>query len=321
VEPPSTEPPRTGPATTPAGSPAGSPAGTPAGTPFGKPAAASAKPPVTLYLLSVGVSHFRQSALNLDNADNDARAVAKLFEGADAPVYDRAVVKTLIDDQATGANISAALREIAANAKPDDLVLLFFAGHGQQVDGHYYYAPVEFGTGDKALFKTALSSDAGNDAALDEMFRREGYGQDQMLPIVQTIQAARLAVVLDTCFSASIATQDAVIRRDTNATVTQSLGHASGRFVLSSATALALDSSGNSALPSDQDGHGLFTSFLLRALAGAADTDHSGRIDIYKLATYTKRQVEAATASMSQVQEPAYFFSGSDFFDLRAVNK
>lgn len=44
-----------------------------------------------------------------------------------------------------------------------------------------------------------------------------------------------------------------------------------------------------------------------------------GRIDVYKLAVYTKREVEQATAQLRQTQEPAYFFAGTQFFDVRAV--
>lgn len=283
--------------------------------------AGPAAPHVTLYVLSVGVSHFRAPALDLDNAANDARAVADLFRGRNPPVYDDAVVKTLLDDQATAANIDAALHDIGGRAGPDDLVLLFFAGHGEQVDGKYYFAPVEFGTGDPALLRRAMTAADDGTHPLDELFRREGYGQARLLPAIQSIQAARVAVILDTCFSGSLATEDAVLRHDSNATLTTALGHASGRFVLSSATALALDSAGTAsgALPSDGQGHGLFTSFLLQALEGAADMDKTGRIDIYKLTMYTTRHVEAATSKGRQEQTPAYFFNGSQFFDLRAV--
>jgi hypothetical protein len=302
--------------TPPAGTP---PTGTPpTGTPA-KPPATPAKPPVTLYVLSVGVSHFQHKELDLDNAVNDARAVADLFKGSDPPVYDQAVIATLLDGQATSANIAAGIAAIAQRAGPDDVVVLFFAGHGQQVDGKYFYAPVDFGMHDQDLFHRAMAGHAGKDDPLDELFRREGFGQAQMLTAIQAIQASRVALILDTCFSASIATQDAVMRRDTNATVTNGLGHASGRFVLSSATALALDSAGGAAsLPSDQQGHGLFTSFLLRALRGEADNDRTGRIDVYKLTMFTLRAVAKATASLREAQEPSYFLNGQ-FFNLRAV--
>ena len=279
------------------------------------------RPRVTLHVLSVGVGTFQRSELNLANPVNDARSLARLMGTATPPVYDAANIVLLTDADATADKILGALHSIAEKALPDDLVLIFLAGHGQQVDGRYYFAPVDFGMKDEVLFRRALAGGNGGGAsALDELFRREGLGQDRMLPAIQSIQAARVAMILDTCFSASIATQDAVLRRDLNTTVTNTLGHAAGRFVLSSSTALALDSAGAAAdLPRDADGHGLFTSFMLRALGGEADFDKVGRIDIYKLATFTKRAVERATAEMRQPQQPAFFFAGSQFFDLRAV--
>ena len=213
---------------------------------------------MTLHVLSVGVGNFQRRELNLANAVNDARALATLMTAATPPVYDEAKITLLTDADATADNILAALAAIAAKALPDDLVIIFLAGHGQQVDGRYYFAPVDFGMRDEALFRRVLAgassgagatsgagANSGGDHALDELFRREGLGQDRMLPAIQAIQAARVAMILDTCFSASIATQDAVLRRDLNNTVTNTLGHAAGRFILSSSTALALDSAGD----------------------------------------------------------------------------
>jgi len=279
------------------------------------------KPQVTLYVLSVGVGTFKRPELNLANPVNDAASLARLMEGPSAPVYDKSEVTLLTNEQATSANILKAMGDIAAKALPDDLVLIFLAGHGQQVDGRYYFAPVDFGTRDDELFRRALTATGPQSTrALEELFRREGLGQDKMLPAIQSLQAARVAMVLDTCFSASIATEDAVLRRDVNTTLTNTLGHAAGRFVLSSSTSLALDSAGSgSDQPRDAQGHGLFTSFMMRALAGEADLDRSGRIDIYELASFTKRNVEQATQDMRQPQVPAFFFAGSQFFDVRSV--
>jgi len=281
------------------------------------------KPQVTLYVLSVGVGSFQRKEFNLANPVNDATSLAKLMEGASPPVYDKAVVTLLTNEQATADNILKAMADIAAKALPDDLVLIFLAGHGQQVDGRYYFAPVDFGMKDEEMFRRAMTATGpASVRALEELFRRDGLGQDRMLPAIQSLQAARVAMVLDTCFSASIATEDAVLRRDVNTTLTNSLGHAAGRFVLSSSTSLALDSAGSSAngdLPRDAQGHGLFTSFMMRALGGEADVDKNNQIDIYELASFTKRNVQQATADMRQPQVPAFFFAGSQFFEVRAV--
>jgi WD40 repeat protein/uncharacterized caspase-like protein len=290
------------------------------------PAPVPTRPVTTLYLLSVGVSHFSNPALDLPNATRDATSVADLMDAASPPVYDLPVVKLLTDSHATAANILAALRDIAKNAQPDDLVLIFLAGHGQAVDGKYYFAPSELGTANPALLARAVAPmQAGADLSdhpVDELFRREGLSQDDILAVVRTIKAARVALVLDTCFSAALATQDAVLRRDTTSTVTYGIGQAAGRFVLASAQNVALDSAqaGPGAVPTDAEGHGLFTSFFLQALNGLADYDRKGRISVDKLANYTIDHVETATANMAQVQEPMFFFNGNKFFAVRATS-
>jgi uncharacterized caspase-like protein len=158
--------------------------------------------------------------------------------------------------------------------------------------------------------------EADYDSAVDVLYRTGGLSQDQLLAAIQNIQANRIALVLDTCYSATVADQDSVLRRDVNTTVTNRIGHASGRFVLSGSFAGAYDSANGLNAPTEADGHGLFTSVLLRALRGEADTDRSGRIDIYKLATFTKHNVEQESAQLPTIQEPAYYFAGNDFFAL-----
>ena len=289
------------------------------------PAPVPTRPHTVLYLLSVGVSHFARPQLDLKNADNDARALADLMRGSDAPVYDQAVVTTLLNDQATTDNILAALQEIANKATAGDLVVIFLAGHGQAVDGKYYFAPAHLGMGSADLFQRAVAAASADEReserAVEELFRREGLDQDKLLAMMQSIKALRVALILDTCYSASIATQDAVLQRDLNSTVTNRIGQAAGRFVLSSAVTLAFDSAGASArdTPQGADGHGLFTAFLLQALNGAADYRHRGVVSVDDLANYTQDQVKQATATMREVQQPEFYFGGNQFFTVRAI--
>lgn len=291
--------------------------------------------PVTLHVLSIGVSHYKSPLLLLANAAHDAEAFVSLMRQPTPPVdTDVDVLPLLLDGQATRTNILAALKELAARAKPDDLVLIFFAGHGSAVDGQYYFAPFDLGSADHALFHRANydPDPAVQATAYDEVFRTEGLSQQDVLPLIQSIKAARVAIVLDTCYSATLANVDTVIRRDRNDTVTNALGHAGGRFILSGATTEALDAStsetaaptavgGADAAPgADSQGHGLLSSFLLRALAGEADSDHTGRIDIYKLSKYVSANVEKASIAMHKPQKPAIYFAGAEFFDLRAIS-
>jgi hypothetical protein len=291
-----------------------------------------------LYVLSVGVGQFLQPDMrdfNLDNAANDAQAVADLFRKPSPPVYDAPDIRLLdgIGDPAsapTTANILAALQDISRKARPDDIVLIFLAGHGQDVDGKYYFAPADMGLGDPALVQKVLTAayQPEDDHSTDLLFRTEGVGQDQLLALIQAIQASHVAVLLDTCYSGTIATADAVLRRDLNSMVTNKLGHAVGRFVLSSSFTTAHDAAtgASPAAAGESERHGLFTDYLLKALQGEADFDGSHMIDIYKLATYTKKNVLAVSGRLAQanpseqtLQEPAYYFAGNDFFALRST--
>ena len=122
-----------------------------------------------------------------------------------------------------------------------------------------------------------------------------------------------------------------MLRHDVNSTITNRIGHASGRFVLSGSFTEAFDSGAGADAAVGEEGHGLFTSYLLRALRGDAGTDDTGRIDIYKLATFTqergkaasRRIVDQAAAKSGEkgpdVQQPAFYFAGNDFFALRKL--
>jgi WD40 repeat protein/uncharacterized caspase-like protein len=303
------------------------------GTQEKQPDAAAPEPSGRMFVLTVGVSKLADPDWDLVNPANDATALADLLRQDKAHLFAGITAKVLTDADATKANIIAALKDIAANATPDDVVVIFLAGHGRTVDGHYFFAPSDMGRHDPALLERvrAAKTDEPFNQAVDAMFRVEGLGQDDLLPLIQGMQATRFAFILDTCYSATVADANAVLRHDVNDTITNRIGHASGRFVLSGSFTEAFDSAAGADAAVGEEGHGLFTSYLLRALQGDAGTDDSGRIDIYKLATFTRQHVAAASRRIldqsaaksgekaPDVQQPAYYFAGNDFFAVRKL--
>ena len=91
--------------------------------------------------------------------------------------------------------------------------------------------------------------------------------------------------------------------------------HEIGRFILAGARSEALDSSGTSGST-----HGLFTTYLLQGLKGDADMDHAGKVNVAELLLFTKSHVHDASRKLNLEQDPFYYFSGSNFFDVRAVS-
>jgi WD40 repeat protein len=279
--------------------------------------AAAAEAPAELYLVSIGVSAYSRPEFRLGNAANDARSIAALFGKPSPPVYSLAHVTTLIDGEATSDRIAQAIGEVGAKARPQDIVVIFLSGHGEAVDGKYYFAPVDFATHHPELLAEAKTADGSRQGALlDELYRKEGFGEARLLPLLEKIQG-NLLLVLDTCYSATLATTDAVERRARNETVARGVGHEIGRFILAGARSLALDSNGGGAGPGGE--HGLFTTYLLKGLEGGADLQHNGRINVAELLMFTKDKVYEESRKLHLDKEPFYYFSGSNFFTVRAV--
>jgi hypothetical protein len=93
-----------------------------------------------LYFIGFGVSRYKDSDLNLRYAHKDVEDLAAIFE-ADTGTYGNVHVHTFTDEDVTAATIREA-KELLVNARPDDTLVLFIAGHGMHDDdpeATYYY--------------------------------------------------------------------------------------------------------------------------------------------------------------------------------------
>jgi len=291
------------------------------------PAAAELPAPaasdVLLYVLTVGVSKYALPFLKPLVAANDARGIAEIMQKSAGHIYQRAQATVLTDEDATNSRIEESFRAIATKARAQDMVLIFFAGHGESVDGRYYFAPHEIGMKNPEPLIKGWTDKNMTDAEWDKLvnvtFREQGIGQDKLVEWIRGIAAAHVVIMLDTCFSGRFAVEDATSRGAQNETFTSTFGHSAGRIVLAGANAEAIDAADVS-LPMDKR-HGLFTHVILQGLDGGADFQHRGEIRVTDLAVYVKDAVPQEAAKLSDVQQPAYYFAGNDFFDLRDLPK
>ncbi|HLY54407.1 MAG TPA: caspase family protein [Stellaceae bacterium] len=273
----------------------------------------------TLYAVVAGVSEYRQPDFKLANADSDAKAVAEVLSKPSPPVYGKSDVKLLVNEDATRDKIVAAIKDVAAHAQPVDIVIIYLAGHGEAVDNKYYYATVEFATAHPAEVDEAKHSDQARQAEIiDNLFREDGLGSPTLFPLFSEIQGNML-IVLDTCFSASAAVDDAVMRQAHSGSMTDVIAHDTGRFVLTGARKEALDSPGaNTGTVSGN--HGLFTYWLLQGLTGKdPDVIRKGKIDVVDLMSYTKDQVAEESRKINEEQVPQMQLGGHDRFAVRAA--
>ncbi|HMY35305.1 MAG TPA: caspase family protein, partial [bacterium] len=85
-----------------------------------------------LYVIAVGVSHYTDREFDLQFAAKDAGDITDFFRNALASnklPYSKLHIKTLLNEQATKDSIIQ-VRNFIANCKPQDGVVMYFAGHG-----------------------------------------------------------------------------------------------------------------------------------------------------------------------------------------------
>jgi len=94
----------------------------------------------TLYLIAIGVSQYQDANISLRFAATDARDIHALLTAQAGKRYNKVESRLLADGATTptAANIRAAL-QLFNQATPDDTVVLFLSGHGDNSSGRDYY--------------------------------------------------------------------------------------------------------------------------------------------------------------------------------------
>jgi uncharacterized caspase-like protein len=142
----------------------------------------------TLHVLTVAVSHYAPASGfdRLTYAVPSARAIEEFFRSQSGsprkPYADVLVWDGLFDLQATRENIQRRFDELAAAVEPDDVVLVYFSGHGKVSIGEemFYFVPVN-----------------GDDADL----RHTGVSTAILADALRRLAARRVVMFLDTCQS------------------------------------------------------------------------------------------------------------------------
>lgn len=193
----------------------------------------------------------------------DAEALAKLLRDPKRCTYPKANVTVLTEQAANRAAVLKALDDLAADAPADGTVVVFFSGHGAQVesstDEHYWLMPNGYDM--KQLRKTAIS------------------GREFADKLAQ-IKAGRVLLLLDCCHAEGVGAAKA----PPEFTVTKSpippeaaalFSQGSGRFILASCRDHELSYTG--------DPNSLFTHALLLALSGHGRKGGDGLVRVLDL--------------------------------------
>jgi hypothetical protein len=266
--------------------------------------------PVTatdIWIVAVGVSHYRNSRYNLRFAAKDAADLAALFEsrGQTSNAAGRVHVLNITDAHATREGVRAA-RAWLQQAHPHDLAVVFAAGHGMTDAEQNYY----FGTYD---IDPARPAD-------------RGLPFEEFENLLDGIAPVRKLLLVDTCFSGEIEKDEPATVASVSGTgqvTMRSFAALRGIHVQSdvadhaapvpvfarfeqewfadlrrgTGAAVISSASGNEfALEGEQWHNGVFTYALLNGLkSGKADRNGDGQVSVSELETYVIDSVRALT--------------------------
>ncbi|HKO61762.1 MAG TPA: caspase family protein, partial [Pyrinomonadaceae bacterium] len=109
--------------------------------------AESLKQPGTMYILAIAVNKYANPQFDLRFAVADATDFAAELQRQEGKLknFARTEVTSLHDTQATKANILRALSELAGKVKPEDAVVVYYAGHGTAQQNQFYLIPHDLG--------------------------------------------------------------------------------------------------------------------------------------------------------------------------------
>ncbi len=116
------------------------------------------KKPV-MHVLAIGIDKYKASGLKLNAAADDAREICATFkERSRGELFREVIARPLLDGEANRKGVLAELERLRKEVKVNDLVVVFFAGHGVKTSKGLYLLTVEADPkNDDTLQATALS--------------------------------------------------------------------------------------------------------------------------------------------------------------------
>ncbi|MGD8366789.1 MAG: caspase family protein [Desulfobacterales bacterium] len=225
------------------------------------------------YAVVIGINRYEKWP-PLEFAVNDAQSIRERLSQTG---FDEVI--TLFDGEATQRRILTELfHNLPRKAGRNDRVLFYFAGHGQTED---------LGGGGKKGYIIPV------DAETDD-YGSSAISMNQIRSLSSRIQAKHILFVMDCCYS--------------GLGLSRAYGISAGvggylRKVSFLRAVQIVTAGGMGEQVQEKSGHGLFTTYFLRALDGEADINNDGVVTGTELGAYIRPQVSDAS---NQFQTPLF---------------
>ncbi len=223
------------------------------------------------FALIIGNTEYTDPGLaQLTAPGQDAKEFGRVLDSPDIGAFDDVII--LFNENES--KVSEAIDYFFSLKKPDDLLVLFFSGHGVRDEYGSLYLAVK-NTNRARLRSTAIKSDFIRDAMDQSRSRRQ-------------------VLILDCCNSGAFAQGTKAEAGGSVGTASAFEGTGYGRVVLTASDSTQFAWEGDKVIGADTT-DSLFTHFLVKGLEGEADRDGDGKITVDELYDYAYEQIVDVT--------------------------
>ncbi len=250
----------------------------------------------SLYLVTVGINKYKNPKYNLNYAEADANGVEKAIREKSGTLFKQVIPYTIRNDRAVKTNIIAALEDVKKKALQQDVLIVYYAGHGVMTDktgtsGEFYIVP----------------HDVIQLYGREDLLKEKAISATQLKDYAEKINAQKQVFILDACQSAG-ALETIAARGAAEEKAIAQLARSTGTFWITAT------GSNQFATEFEKLGHGIFTYALLEGIAGAGDANGDKKLTVRELSTFIENKVpELSEKYKGTAQFPSAYSFGNDF--------
>ena len=247
-----------------------------------------------LYLVTIGINKYKNAKYNLNYAQADADGVEKAIKTNSGSLFKEVVPYNIRNDKAVKATILATLDDIKKKSLQQDVLIVYYAGHGvmtQGENGEFYIVPHDI----IQLY------------GKDDILKDKGISATMLKQYAQEINAQKQVFILDACQSAG-ALETVAVRGAAEEKAIAQLARSTGTFWITAT------GSNQFATEFEKLGHGIFTYALLDGINGAGDANRDKKLTVRELSTFIENKVpELSEKYKGSAQFPSAYSFGNDF--------
>lgn len=249
-----------------------------------------------LYLITIGINKYKNPKYNLNYAEDDANGVEKAIREKSETLFKQVIPYTIRNDRAVKANMLAALEDVKKKALQQDVLIVYYAGHGVMTDiagtsGEFYVVP----------------HDVIQLYGREDLLKEKAISANLLKEYAEKINAQKQVFILDACQSAG-ALEAIAARGAAEEKAIAQLARSTGTFWI---TATGSD---QFATEFEKLGHGVFTYVLLEGINGAGDANNDKKLTVRELSTFIENKVpELSEKFKGTAQFPSAYSFGNDF--------